>query len=113
MASRHQTQAIGQSVGHVAAQTRDAMSEAVEHGKQQAGEVYEKAKDRAGEAYESAKERAGEMYEQASEKMGDWRDRGVHQIHVVRATVRRNALTSTLIAFGLGFILARLFFRKA
>jgi len=99
--TRHQAAAIGQSVGQAAAQTREAIGEAVERGTERAGEVYEKAKGR-----------AGEMYERASERLGEWKDEGVHQIRVVRGVVRRNTLTSMLIAFGVGFILARLVFRR-
>lgn len=101
MATRHGTAAVGQSVGEVAAHTREAISEAVEHGSEHAGEMYQKAK-----------EHAGHWYDQASHRLHDWKDQGVHQIHVVRGTVREHALMSTLIAFGVGFILARLFFRR-
>ena len=60
----------------------------------------------------AAEEQAGELYGRASERLGEWRERGVHQIEVVRGQVRQHALTSALIAFAAGFILSRLLFRR-
>jgi hypothetical protein len=88
--TRHATAAIGESIRDATGSTREAITEAVEHGREHAGHFYN---------------RAGEI----AREIGH---RGMEQYQTFRGHVRRNALTSTLVAFAAGFVIARFLFRR-
>jgi hypothetical protein len=82
--------AIARSVAEASQSTSEAMHQAVESGKSMASEA------------------GGRLSEQA----GYWKEKGLEQVDVLRGTVQRNALTSAVIAFAVGFVLARLVMRR-
>lgn len=92
--SRHVTKsgmaAVSESAREVADDLGSTIQEGVEHGQKH----------------------AGRLFRRASHVAEDAKNMGLHQYHLVRRQVRRNAMASTLIAFATGFVISRFLFRR-
>ena len=63
-------------------------------------------------AKDVAKDHAVAAVEGIKHKIGDLKDKGVHTAQDFESTLSEHPLTTALIAFGAGFIIARLLSRK-
>lgn len=88
--TQKQASKIGPGLQEVAARTREAIAHAVEE----------------------APHHASRWYDQARVQARHLQERGSEQYQVLRGHVERNAMTSTLVAFAAGFVVARFLFRR-
>ncbi|HVT89288.1 MAG TPA: hypothetical protein VHD56_10580 [Tepidisphaeraceae bacterium] len=61
---------------------------------------------------EVAKEEASNAVESLKERLSDLKERGSEQVSAVEEQIGENPVRAVLVAFGVGFILAKLFSRK-
>ena len=95
-------------IGEFAEQT----SEQARHIGQAAADVAGQAHERIMEAVETGASEGRRIYSRAGAKARELKDLGVEQYEVVRGQMQRNVLTTTLIAFAVGFVLSRVVFRR-
>jgi len=69
-------------------------------------------KSSASDAVGSVKDRANEAMDSVKDQISSLRDRGNDQVQAVGKKIEDNPIASTAIAFGVGFILAKLLSRK-
>jgi ElaB/YqjD/DUF883 family membrane-anchored ribosome-binding protein len=61
---------------------------------------------------DTAKEGATDAVENLKSRLTDLRERGMDQVQTVRGKIEENPMPAALIAFGVGFVLAKLMSRK-
>jgi ElaB/YqjD/DUF883 family membrane-anchored ribosome-binding protein len=61
---------------------------------------------------EMAREYGADTMENLKSRFNDLRDRGTEQMHSVERKIEENPMSSAMIAFGVGFILAKMMHRR-
>jgi len=61
---------------------------------------------------DAAKEGAAEAVESLKERLSELKERGAEGVSVVEQRIEENPIRAVLMAFGIGFILAKVFSRK-